>query len=509
MPGRRAHAARMGQHLTRVDDVVDLVVLRAPARLDVERAALELVQPVGVHGAEVELAAAGRHQVDDGLGGAAGVRDPDAVGEPEAPDLRRRAGERVVVDGEREVPVERLGDAHLRERGQQLLRPAERLGPVLLGERPRRDLVAVGVPLELGRLDRDRRVSVGADAVALAALAEVHGAILMAQDGVIDAARAGQLGQRIGPREEVLHRLHRDQRQAERAHELRRPEAEAHEGRRRADRALVGLDRPHLAAGHVDAGRARAPDEGGAARLGGLLQRLTDVDASGDPVARHVQRAVEKLAVEQRDVPDRLVGCDDVALEPPRGRIGVAPPQLGQALGRGRHLERADLPPGAALRRVERAVELARPLRERAGELRAVGLETEPGRVERGAARVADRALVDDQDVAHAGQREVVRGRAADDPRAEHDDFGALLHALRRCARARVPGHPRRRRARSTGGRAARRRARRPCAAPASAAGRARRSAGRSGSSRRAARGSGRGRASARRCARTCAPGNR
>ncbi len=67
------------------------------------------------------------------------------------------------------------------------------------------------MPLELVRLDRDRIVAVGADAVALAALAEVHGAILVAQDRVLDLdRRAGQLGQRLGPGEEVLHRLHRD-----------------------------------------------------------------------------------------------------------------------------------------------------------------------------------------------------------------------------------------------------------------------------------------------------------
>ncbi len=91
VPGRRAHSARVRQHLAGVDDVVDLVVLRAPARLDVERALLEAVQPVGVHRPEVERAAAGRHEVDDGLGGAAAVRDPDAVGQPEAADLRSTA----------------------------------------------------------------------------------------------------------------------------------------------------------------------------------------------------------------------------------------------------------------------------------------------------------------------------------------------------------------------------------------------------------------------------------
>ena len=52
--------------------------------------------------------------------------------------------------------------------------------------------------------------------------------------------------------------------------------------------------------------RVRA-DERRAARLGALLQRLADVGALGDAVARHVQRAVQPLAVEQRDVAQRLV----------------------------------------------------------------------------------------------------------------------------------------------------------------------------------------------------------
>ena len=133
---------------------------------------------------------------------------------------------------------------------------------------------------------------VGADAIAVAALPEVHGAILVAQDRVLDLdGRARELRQRLGPCEEVLHRLHRDQRQAERAHELRRPEAQRDERRRRGDRALVGLDRAHAAAGHVDARGARRADERRAARLGALVQRLADVRALGDAVARHPERA--------------------------------------------------------------------------------------------------------------------------------------------------------------------------------------------------------------------------
>ncbi len=430
VPRGRAHSPRVRQHLTGVDDVVDLVVLRATARLDVQRALLEVVQPVGVHRPQVELAAARRQEVDDRLRGAAAVRDPDAVGQPETADLRRRPRERVVVDREREVPVERLGDANAGERRQQLVRPAQRLGPELLRERPCRDLVSRRMPLELVRLDRDRVVAVGADAVAVAPLAEVHGTVLMAQDRMLDLhGRAGQLRQRLGPGEEMLHRLHRDHGQAERAHELGRPEAERDERRGRDDRALVGLDAAHAPAGHVDAGHARAADERRAARLGALLQRLADVAALRDAVARDIQGTEHQLAVEQRVVAQRLVRADDMALETPRRGERVPSPDLVEPLRRGGDLERADLPPGSALGRVELAIERPRPLRERAGELRAVGLEAQAGGVERRASRVADRALVDHDDVAQPRLREVVRGRAADDAGADHDDVRALLHA--------------------------------------------------------------------------------
>ncbi len=197
-------------------------------------------------------------------------------------------------------------------------------------------------------------------------------------------------------------------------------------------------------AGHVEAGRAHAADEGRAALLRPRLQRAADVRALGDAVARDVQRAGQAIAIEQRHEALRLRGRDHVAREAPRGGVGVPALELGEPLGRRRHLDRADLPPGAQLGRVELAVELARPLRERARELRAVGLEAQAGRVERGAAGVADRPLVDHHDVAHAREREVVGGRAADDARADHDDVRALLHAagavqMRTSSRSRPP----------------------------------------------------------------------
>ena len=60
------------------------------------------------------------------------------------------------------------------------------VGEVLLGELQLSGGVAVGLARELVRLDRQRLVPVGADAVGIAPLAEVHRAILVAQDRVLD-----------------------------------------------------------------------------------------------------------------------------------------------------------------------------------------------------------------------------------------------------------------------------------------------------------------------------------
>ena len=189
------------------------------------------------------------------------------------------------------------------------------------------------MPLELVRLDRDRRVPVGADAVALAALAEVHGAILVAQDRVLDLDRSRPASSGSGS-------VHAKRCCIGCIATSGRPSARMNSGAQRprqtsaverADRALVGLDRAHAAAGHVDAGRARAADERArrAPRRASCSawQMLAPLAMPSLGTCSAPCRRSRSSSGMWRD---RLVRGDDVALEPPRGGVGVAAPQLGR-----------------------------------------------------------------------------------------------------------------------------------------------------------------------------------
>ena len=58
----------------------------APRALTYESVrSLKRVKAIGVGLAQIDLAAAGGEQVDHGLGRSAGVRYPDALGQPQAP----------------------------------------------------------------------------------------------------------------------------------------------------------------------------------------------------------------------------------------------------------------------------------------------------------------------------------------------------------------------------------------------------------------------------------------
>src|SRR5207247_181262 len=78
----------------------------------------------------------------------------------------------------------------------------------------------------------------------------------------------------------------------------------------------------------------------------------------------------------------------------------------------------------------EPVVEADRVLRDPAHRPRRVRLEGQAGRVRRGAARLEQWALIDQEDVARAELREVVRGRGADDAGADDDGLRAVLHRM-------------------------------------------------------------------------------
>ena len=387
------------------------------------------LEAVGMRRAEVDAGTARGDQPGHGARAAGGVRDPEPLGQEEAAHVRRLAEQRVAVRGEREVPVEGGRDARAVQRREERARRVPGVLEVLGRELALRRLVPVGLALELGHVDRQRIVRVGADAVPVAALAEVGVAVLVAHDRVARlGGLAGQLGQRVRPGQQVLHRLHGD-RAADQVLQLGAPDAAADEQRGGRDRALGRLDAAHAPAAHVHARDARQAVELRARGLAAAAQHVADGGRLAEAVAGHAVGREDRLRVEQRHERGGRGRIDDLAGQAVGGGVVAAPVQLGQALGRRRDLEAADAEPGALVEAVELAVEIHRPLRERAEQPRAVRLEDEPGRVERGAAGVLERPLVEHDHVAHAGLDEVVRRARADDARADHDHVGAALHA--------------------------------------------------------------------------------
>ena len=131
-------------------------------------------------------------------------------------------------------------------------------------------------------------VVVGADAVYLAALAVVEVAVLVAQDRVRRLRRRpAQLRQRVRPREQVLHRLHRD-RPADQALQLRAPQPAADTTvRSRSCPAAVSTPRTRPPRLSTPVTRRQAV-EARAQRLGALARDVADRGRLAQAVARHV-----------------------------------------------------------------------------------------------------------------------------------------------------------------------------------------------------------------------------
>ena len=288
-----------------------------------------------------------------------------------------------------------------------------------------------------------------------------------------------------------------------------------HEQRRGHDRPVCRLDAAHAPLLDVHARHAGEAIELRSARLGGTPELPADVARAGEAVRLDVVAGEDRRWIEHRHQARCLLGRHDLTCEAVRHGVVVAPLELGDARCRCRDLDGPDLEPARPLGAVEAAVELGRPLRERAHEPGAVRLEDEAGCVEGRAAGILERALVDHHEVLHAREREEVRGRAADDAGSDDDDVGPGLHARvpvrsanEICERRLEPElaglddleRQAEQRGRVLGARAA---------ARPSAAGRARRRGDSAGSSRRGARDGDRARARARRARRTCARGSR
>jgi hypothetical protein len=362
------------------------------------------------------------------------VGDPHGLADPQTADGGALANDRGAVGREREHAVERAGRVRRpHPAGQGGQEPGGLgLGDLEVGggeRRDRRGQPPLARPAQLVLGGGDRLVPVVADRVVVGAVAEVHRHVLVAQDRVDDLARlAGELGQRVGPDELVLHGQQGDGHARHRGHR-RPPDPGAHQHPLALDRAAVGDDPAHAAVADVEAGDGdaaleRHPPFGGAAR-----EHRHDVDRPGDAVAGHVIGAEDRAGVQQRHQLGRLGGRRQVAAVDPVGaRPAEPPPQLAQPLGRGRDLQRPDAEPARLAVEQQRLVQRDGVLRDPAGGARAVGLEHQAGRVGGGAAGLEQRPLVQDEHVRLAELGQVPGGAAADDAGADDHRVGPVAH---------------------------------------------------------------------------------
>src|SRR3712207_1914087 len=161
---------------------------------------------------------------------------------------------------------------------------------------------------------------VGADAVTLPSLPEVHRAILMAQDRMDHLPTlALELLKRRGPRVLVLHRCQGDG-HAHHPPNSRSPHPGAADHRLGLDAAPRRLDCPHAPALDLDARDLGLAVELHAARPGPARHRLARAYGFGDAVRGDEEPAVDPARIQQRDPLDALLRREQLRLYPPRRR---------------------------------------------------------------------------------------------------------------------------------------------------------------------------------------------
>ena len=336
---------------------------------------------------------------------------PHGRGRPEALDLGCLAEDRHPVGCQRDEAVDRVlhadrlvaDDLRHQVEGVHHLRIEVGLRERELGGRQRR-LLDGG---DLLRVVEDRAVGVGADLEPDAVLALVHEHVHVAHDRVLDRRARALLEARH--RADVDHLVHhRRERDVRAGHprEERAPDAAGDHDRLGLDRPAGGVHPPDAAPLDVQAAarrcsrarvsapastRALAHDRAGA-------ERVDDADTGC------VEAAEQDRLVDVRDeLLDLRRGDERHGLDAPRLRGSHSPAQLLHALLGARDLDAAALREHVHLLVLPHALD---------GELRhllrVVDEEDEVRRVPGGAARVRQRALVEQDDVRPALLGEVV-----------------------------------------------------------------------------------------------------
>ena len=267
--------AGVGHLLARVDDVVDLAVLLGGAGADVGAA-----EGVGMEAADVALVQVGcglpfNDPFGDRFADAACVGDPDGLGGPEAGQVGGFAEHGKAVVGEGEDSVERACQPHTFEAGHQFTRCGHGGLKVGGGEWPfRRGQAVHGLVWQVGGVQQEGFVLVGADADAFSDLAEVHRLVLVAQKRERNLlGGAGQFRYGVSDGVEVLHWRERDG-HASHAADLGRPDAGGGDDEVGLDVAMGGLHGGDAAGGGAETGHFDAAEELGAGLFGRARHRL-------------------------------------------------------------------------------------------------------------------------------------------------------------------------------------------------------------------------------------------
>ncbi len=393
-----------------------------------------VVEALRVALVQVDARLAVDHEVGERLARAATVRHPDRLAQPQPARRAELADERHAVGGEGHEPVEGARQRDVAQRRQQAAGLLARGREVLGGEGALRRMRA-----RAGRCDvlggaQERRVQVGADAVGLADLPQVHRAVLVAQDRIADLAlRAAQLGQRLGQGVDVLDRMQREA-PAGQAHDARPPDAGGEDDVVGADRAPAGVDGADPAAAGVQPGDLAVAERlqcAGGDRA--ASQRLGRLQGLADPVVGDEQAAEDALRIDERQLLGDLGRRQETGLQAEGQSPPVAPVELLPALGRRRDLDAAD-----GVEAADAGVERDRSPGEPGHRVGRVDLEHETRGVRRRAARLPQRPLVDEDDVGPTQTREVVCQTGARDA-APHDHH-ACRARQRRCVVA-LPTH--------------------------------------------------------------------
>jgi hypothetical protein len=420
----RAHAQRPrdADGLALVDDVVDLAVLLRAADARERRGQPVVVEALEVALVQVDAGLAVHHEVGERLARAAAVGDPDRLREPQPADPAGLAQQRRSVRREGHEAVERAGQRRAAQGGEQ--------APGLLaggGEVLGRELALGGMQPGPGgadpvRRDHERLVQVGADAVRLAGLAQVHRVVLVAQDRMVDLARrSAQLGQRLGQRVEVLDRVQGEP-QAGEPQDPWPPDPGGEHHVIGLDRAPRGLHAAHAAALGAQAGHLAPPERPDA---GLPAQRLRRAQRLADAVVGDVQAAQDALRVDERQPPRDLLRAQQLRLQAEGEAAPVAALQLLPALPGGGDLDAAHRVVAGQPVELERRVQRDRAPRETCHRRRRVDLEHEAGGVRGRPAGLPERPLLDDDDVAPAPACQVICQTCAGDAGPHHDDASA------------------------------------------------------------------------------------